>query len=150
MCLSVRMKASTVCSVDTLGVQRERGRKTCREGGDGEGKSSHQEYRDLRLHELQLSTAQRMSYCYARAQSAQLEIREGERGRTAERVSRARERKPRDGEERAGEETSEQRAGRLQLDLLLAHTLTPLYLCLLVQQSGNMSSITEGIFLSPP
>lgn len=46
-----------------------------------EGKSSNQEYQDLRLHELQLSTAQRVSYCYARAQSAQLEIRERERER---------------------------------------------------------------------
>lgn len=83
------MQASTVRSVDALGVQRERerGRKACREGGDGEGKSSHQEYRDLRLHELQLSTAQRMSYCYARAQSAQLEIREGEREGESSRAS---------------------------------------------------------------
>lgn len=87
-----------------------------------EGKSSHQEYQDLRLHELQLSTAQRVSYCYARAQSAQLEIRERER-------ERAQASKPRDGEEQAGEKTaaSEQRAGRLQLDLLHMHTRTHLY-----------------------
>lgn len=94
-----------------------------------EGKSSHQEYQDLRLHELQLSTAQRVSYCYARAQSAQLEIRERERERAAAVRVRAQASKPRDGEEQAGEKTaaSEQRAGRLQLDLLHMHTRTHLY-----------------------
>lgn len=111
-----------------------------------EGQSCNQEYQDLRLHELQLSTAQRMSYCYARAQSAQLEIRERER-----------EHELRDREERAGEETaaSEPRASRLQLDPH-THTIThtpspPLSPCRTSLQLGSiMSGSAEGVFLSPP
>lgn len=54
--------------------------------------------------------------------------RERERAAAAVRV-RAQASKPRDGEEQAGEKTaaSEQRAGRLQLDLLHMHTRTHLY-----------------------
>ena len=61
---------STVHTVQPLqGKYRVRGR---------EGK-------DLGLHELQLSTAQRMSECYARAQSAQRELRGGGGERESER-----------------------------------------------------------------